>query len=70
VTDWSKWRPFTDPHKEEYLHAPDLDYEALERLLYSVIIHPVVRIAESDWSSLHNEFTNRKNLPLMLQWQD
>jgi len=42
---------------------PDLDDDALERMLYPVISHPVTRIAEPDWPSLHNELTNRKNLP-------
>jgi len=49
---------------------PDLDDDALERMLYPVISHPVTRIAEPDWPSLHNELTNRKNLTLMLLWQE
>jgi hypothetical protein len=34
---------------------PDLDDEALEWLLYPVITHPVVCIAEPDWPSLHKD---------------
>ncbi len=49
---------------------PDLDDEALERLLYPLTIHPVIRVAEPDWSALHNELTRHKNLTIMLLWQE
>ena len=50
---------------------PPLDDEALERLLYPVVPHHSVRTtSQPDWPSLHDELVTRKNLTLMLLWQE
>lgn len=50
---------------------PPLDDEALERLLYPPVLHPAVRnLPQPDWNSLHNELVSRKDLTLMLLWQE
>lgn len=48
---------------------PTLDDEALERLLYPPVLHPLVRnLLQPDWQSLHNELVSHKDLTLMLLW--
>jgi len=51
---------------------PPLDDDALERRLYpSVLHHNVVRkLSPPDWPSLHRELVTRKDLTLMLLWQE
>jgi transposase len=50
---------------------PPLDDEALERSLYPVVPHHSVRsLLQPDWPSLHDELVSRKNLTLMLLWQE
>jgi transposase len=48
---------------------PTLDDEALERLLYPPVLHPLVRnLLQPDWPSLHDEMVSHKDLTLMLLW--
>ena len=50
---------------------PPLDDEALERRLYPAVPHHSVRsLLQPDWSSLRDELVSRKNLTLMLPWQE
>jgi transposase len=50
---------------------PDMDDEALEQLLYPPAVHPARRTQPApDWQTIHNELISRKNLTLMLLWQE
>lgn len=50
---------------------PSLGDEALERLLYPIVPHHSVRaLPQPDWPFLHDELVSRKNLTLMLLWQE
>jgi len=50
---------------------PDIDDDALERLLYPPVLHPTCRqVPLPDWNTLHNELGTHKNLTLMLLWQE
>jgi len=50
---------------------PQIDDEALERLLYPPVPHPAHRQTHlPDWNSLHSELITGKNLTLMLLWQE
>src|ERR1039457_120131 len=50
---------------------PQVDDDALERLLYPPVPILIPRKAPlPDWNSLHIEWTTRKNLTLMLLWQE
>lgn len=52
-------------------HLPAIDDEALERLLYPPVLHPVVRnLPQPDWKSLHDELVSQKDLTFMLLWQE
>lgn len=50
---------------------PEIDDDALERLLYPPALHPSVRAFPlPDWQSIHNELISRKDMTLVLLWQE